>query len=315
MSQFLFSLNVIAPMVMYLIIGYGLHKAKIIDDHFIRVGNTFTFYVTLPILLFNSFTTVTLDHGLDLSFIGYILGSMVIYNAFGWWYIRRHRGIEPFQKGAAALSMVRGNVLVFGYPLVAGLYGGAGNLEMALTGAFTAPLSALLAAMILSYFAPLAKKKSLGPMILGFLLNPLVLSAVLGFTFKFLNITIPTMMTEVLNPIGAMATPFALIILGGSFRFTGFVHQLKRILGIITWKMIVSPIILLAIAIALGFRSYELACILAVVATPNAVSNYAMSAEMNSDAKIAGDSIIVSVLIAPFTLFLFVYIFLLLGWL
>lgn len=315
MSQLLFSLNVIAPMVIYLIIGYGLRKAKIIDDHFIRVGNTFTFYVTLPILLFNSFATVTLDHGLDLSFIGFIVVSMIIYNAFGWWYIRRHRGIEQFQKGAAALSMVRGNVLVFGYPLVAGLYEGAGDLEMALTGAFTAPLSALLAAMILSYFAPLAKKKSLGPMILGFLLNPLVLSAVLGFSFKFLHITIPTIVMGVFTPIGAMATPFALIILGGSFRFTGFIHQLKRILGIVTWKMIVSPIVLLAIAVVLGFRSYELACILSVVATPNAVSNYAMSAEMNSDAKIAGDSIIVSVLVAPFTLFLFIYIFLLLGWL
>ena len=315
MSQFLFSLNVIAPMVMYLVIGYGLRKAKIIDDHFIRVGNTFTFYVTLPILLFNSFTTVTLDHGLDLSFVGYILVSMIIYNAFGWWYIKRHPRLEQHQKGASALSMVRGNVLVFGYPLVAGLYGGAGNLEMALTGAFTAPLSALLAAMLLSYFAPVAKKKTFGPLILSFLLNPLVLAAVLGFVFKLLNITIPTLVMDVFNPIGAMATPFALIILGGSFRFTGFLHQLKQIFGIITWKMIISPIVLLAIAIALGFRSYELACILAVVATPNAVSNYAMTAEMNSDAKIAGDSIVVSVLIAPFTLFLFVYIFLLLGWL
>lgn len=315
MSQFIFSLNVIAPMVLYLLIGYVLRKAKIIDDHFIRVGNSFTFYVTLPILLFNSFATVSFDNGIDLSFIAYILGSMLVYNAFGWWYIRRHPKIETFQKGAAALSMVRGNVLVFGYPLVAGLYGGAGNLEMALTGAFTAPFSALLAAMILSYFAPVAKKKSLWPLLVSFLLNPLVLSAVLGFLVELLNITLPDLIIDVFNPIGAMATPFALIILGGSFRFTGFVHQLKRISGIISWKMIISPIILLALAVALGFRSYELAAILAVVATPNAVSNYAMSAEMNSDAKIAGDSIIISVLIAPFTLFIFIYIFLLLGWL
>ena len=315
MEQLLFSLQVIAPMVLYLVVGYTLRKTKIIDEHFTKVGNRFTFYVTLPVLLFNSFATVSLTQGIDLWFVGYILLTMIAFNAFGLIFYARNKKISDFEKGASAISMVRGNILVFGYPLILGLYAGQGSLEMALAGAFAAPLSALTATIILSYFAPTSKKKTIGPLILSFFSNPLVLAAVLGFVFELAHIQTPDLVNNILQPIGAMATPFALIILGGSFRFTGFLSQIKRLITIISIKMIVSPIVFLAGAILLGFRQYELAAIMAVVATPNAVSNYAMAAEMNSDAKIAGDSIVVSVLIAPFTLFVFVYLFLLLGWL
>lgn len=315
MQQFILSLEVIAPMIIFLVIGYTLKHTNIVNDNFVKIGNRFTFYVTLPVLLFSSFNSIDQGTDFNMTYVLFIAFTVIALNAFGVLMLHFSRKFTQYEKGAAVLSLVRGNILVFGYPLVAGLYLGAGSLEMSIAGAVSAPLSALLSALVLSLYAPSDKKKTALQLTLTVLMNPLVLAGVIGFLFYTLNIHLPNVVMGALNDIGAMATPFALLMIGAGFHFSGFGRQMKRLSWIVAMKMVISPLLFVVVALLMGFRNYELAAILTVVATPNAVSNYAMAAEMGSDSKIAGDSIILSVFIAPFTLFTFIYILLTLGWL
>lgn len=315
MQHFILSLEVITPMILFLIVGYILMRTKIVNENFVKIGNRFTFYVTLPVLLFNSFNIIEADTVFNWFFVGFIAVLIIALNLAGVLILHFSKSFTKEEKGAAILSLVRGNILVFGYPLVAGLYHGAGALEMSIAGAVSAPLSALLSALVLSTYAPSDKKKTPLELTVSVLLNPLVVAGLLGLVFHLIDIRLPAIVVGTMTDIGDMATPFALLMIGAGFRFSGFGGQIKRLSWIVAMKMIVSPIVVLGIAILLGFRSYELAAIVMVVATPNAVSNYAMAAEMGSDAKIAGDAIIMSVLIGPFTLFTWIYSLLILGWL
>jgi predicted permease len=56
-EQFLFALNVTAPILILLILGIVFRRTGFIDEHFISIANSFVFNITLPCMLFFSLAT------------------------------------------------------------------------------------------------------------------------------------------------------------------------------------------------------------------------------------------------------------------
>ena len=75
------------------------------------------------------------------------------------------------------------------------------------------------------------------------------------------------------------------------------------------------PMIMLSIAFALGFEGAPLSVLIVVFASPIAVSSYVMAKNANADYELAGQLIVVTSLFAVVTVFLFIYVFRILGFL
>jgi predicted permease len=79
-------------------------------------------------------------------------------------------------------------------------------------------------------------------------------------------------------------------------------------------KIVIIPAVMLPISALLGFDKLSMAILVAVFATPNAVSSYAMARNYEADYELAGEIITLGTLFSVFTLFLFVTLSKCLGW-
>jgi len=70
----------------------------------------------------------------------------------------------------------------------------------------------------------------------------------------------------------------------------------------------------LTLSALLGFDKLEMAILVAVFATPNAVSSYAMARNYNADHDLAGEIITLGTLLSIFTMFVFITVARSFGW-
>lgn len=72
--------------------------------------------------------------------------------------------------------------------------------------------------------------------------------------------------------------------------------------------------IMLPLSAFLGFDKLEMAILVAVFATPNAVSSYAMARNYEADYDLAGEIITLGTLISIITMFVFITLSKMWGW-
>ena len=134
----------------------------------------------------------------------------------------------------------------------------------------------------------------------GIATNPLILSCAAGFLFLFLRIPIPEIVYGTLTDLSRVATPLALIILGGSIKFSKTMGYFKQIVTGLLGKLVVVPAIFLPIAAAIGFRGQDMAV---------AVSSFVMAQQMDSDGDLAGQFVVLGAALSVVTIFLWVFLF------
>lgn len=221
---------------------------------------------------------------------------------------------ENTRRGVVIQALFRGNYLLFGVPVCQALYGAEGASLAAMCAAFVIPLFNFCCVIILAVFDH-SRKFNLGNTIGKIVTNPLIIGSVLGILAVVFDIQIPTVIETPLSQIADMATPLALIILGGDFKIKGALNNFKYVSLTTIGRLICVPMIMLSIAVAFGFREASLAVLIAVFCSPIAVSSYVMAKNANADHELAGQLIVVTSLFAVITVFLFIYVLRILGFL
>ena len=143
----------------------------------------------------------------------------------------------------------------------------------------------------------------------GIATNPLILSCAAGFLFLFLRIPIPEIVYGTLTDLSRVATPLALIILGGSIKFSKTMGYFKQIVTGLLGKLVVVPAIFLPIAAAIGFRGQDMAVLISLYCSPVAVSSFVMAQQMDSDGDLAGQFVVLGAALSVVTIFLGVFLF------
>ncbi len=316
LSDLLFSANVILPIFLLIMLGYALTRLKIWDAHFLKVANNVCFKVLLPVLLFYNVATANIFEVFD--------GKLIIYACLcacllcGLLFL-----IVPLlvkdkkRRGVMIQGTFRSNFLLFGIPLGLSIGGAAGSVLAAVVAAFYVPVINMLSVISLYAFSE-AENKSLRSALLGIVKNPLVIGGVSGLVFSLIRNAIgfelPYVIDTTLCNIKATATPLAFLILGGDLKFGNMLKNVKFSAFSVLGKIVLIPAIMLPISYLLGFNDLEMAILLAVFATPNAVSSYAMARNYEEDYELAGEIITLSTLLSIFTIFVFITVTKCLGW-
>jgi predicted permease len=136
--------------------------------------------------------------------------------------------------------------------------------------------------------------------------NPIIIGGLLGLSFTLLQVKLPTMIENFLFEVADIATPLALIVLGGSVTFTSVRNNLRPLsIGIIN-RLIIVPAVGLTISILVGFRGLELILLMSMFASPAAVSSYTMAQQMEGDADLAGQIVVFTTVFSLITLFFWI---------
>ena len=122
------------------------------------------------------------------------------------------------------------------------------------------------------------------------------------------------MLDTTLFNIKSAATPIAFMILGGDLKFGNMLRNVKFSALSVLGKVVIIPATMLITSALLGFNKLEMAILIAVFATPNAVSSYAMARNYEADYELAGEIITLGTMLSVFTMFVFITIGRTLGW-
>ena len=313
------AINAILPIILLIVLGYFLKRIKFLTGDFLKIGNKLVFRVLLPVMLFmNIYDSNWSAFRWDL--ILYALIAIVVIFGLGLaTCILTTKRAD--RRGVILQCTFRSNFAIIGTSLAASLAGGStvSGVTVALLQAFSIPMFNILAVISLSIFADKPaleegeipqtdSKHSVKGIFLGIVKNPLIIGVVLGLIFLGLRsaelaifdgevFTIKNhlkFLYTALNQLKGVASPFALIILGGQFEFSAVKGMLKEIIVGTSWRIVIAPLIGIGVAVLLsqytsilplGVNEYP--ALVALFGSPVAVSSAIMAAEMKNDEQLA----------------------------
>jgi len=312
LSNFIFSINAVAPLFLMLFLGFTFKKLDLISGGFVTSGNKVVFYIALPATLFRSVYTAELGQLLDMRFAAFaVVASLAAF--FGIWlvmalFVKSKPIVGTFTQGA-----FRGNFAFLGMPLLISLTGDAGAARAALILVFVIPLYNICSIFVLAACSDSGKKVGFLTIIFTIVKNPFIIAIFLAFGVQLMGISLPFMISRTLGYTANMATPLALICLGAGMYFQGFDAKFKYALIASLVKVVVLPVLFVAAGYAVGFRGYDIAALLVLGGVPSAIAGYAMVVQMDGDGYIAATIIVISTFLSAFTLTLFIYALRVLG--
>ncbi len=114
-----------------------------------------------------------------------------------------------------------------------------------------------------------------------------------------------------INYIGRCATPIALLVLGARFEFSAVKKLWRQLVVTVSFRLVITPVIFLTIAYFLGrnlgWGTTEYAILVALFATPIAVSSAPMAAQMGQDEELAGQIVVWTTSLSAISLFLIIF--------
>ena len=305
MENFIFSFNVLLPIIIEIAIGFMLKTIKIIDPHTAKGANKIVFKLFLPVMLFNNLYTAEISNAFNPKLIIFALIAVCITVVLLCLVVPVFEK-DKTKRGAMIQGMFRSNFAIFGVPLSISIAGEAIRPSVSVVVAFVVISYNILAVIVLEAYNH--NNPDLKSILKGIVTNPLVIACVLGILVLISGIKFPQSIDKTISGISSVATPLGLIILGASINIMSVKQNAKRLVFAIGGKLIVIPVIILTIAILMGFTGGELAILLALFASPTAISSYSMAVEMGHDGELAAQIVMFGTVICIFTMFVFIFI-------
>lgn len=316
MSDLLFSANVVVPIFLLIMLGYALTRVRLWDEHFLKIANDVCFKCLLPVLLFYNVASANIFEVFNGKLILYVCLCACVLCGLLFLVVLLFVK-DNKRRGVMIQGTFRSNFLLFGVPLGLSIGGAEGSVLAAVVASFYVPVINMLSVISLYAFSD-AKDKNLKAALLGILKNPLIIGGVSGLVFSlirnYIGFEIPEMLDTTLNNIKSTATPLAFLILGGDLKFGSLLRNIRFSVLSVLGKTVIIPAVMLTVSALLGFNQLEMAILLAVFATPNAVSSYAMARNYEADYELAGEIITLGTCLSIFTIFVFITVARTIGW-
>lgn len=304
MENLILSFNVVLPLCLCIALGYFLYRINMIEEATQKSMNKLVFRVFLPIYVFNSIYTTDVAKVFDLRLVLLtVLGIVGIFAVLMVLIPRIER--DNAKRGVMVQAIFRSNYVLFGVPIAASLCGEANIGPTSLLVGFVVPIFNVLAVVCLETFR--GGKPDYKKMLRGIATNPLIIGSVLGIALNLFNVPLPTGVHKSVTDLGKIATPLSLVVLGAGFRFNAIRGYMRQIAICLTGKLIISPMITVAIGVLLGLRNEMLVPVLAVFGSPIAVSSYTMAEQMEGDGRLAASLVVLTSVCSIVTMFLFIF--------
>jgi predicted permease len=285
----------------FILAGYGLSKAKILDSSHSRVLSGLLVYVFGPCLTFQTMAD-RFNRGNLTTHFTMIRASLLILLAV--WLvgvlIARRMTDHPYQRHIYSYSLITPNFGYMGYALMEALYGKEGLFQFMI---FAIPLSFYV---YIVGFNTLTKR----PMNLKGLLNPSVGALVLGCTAGLLELRMPSVVSEILSKSGACMAPVSMILAGmviSQFPLKNMVSNVRTYL-IAALRLVILPV-LIGIAAEKIFGTEVARCAILLYCLPCGLNTIVYPKLVNEDCESGASLACVTNILACITIPLVLAVF------
>ncbi|WP_185236565.1 AEC family transporter [Teredinibacter franksiae] len=290
-NHFQAALNVTGPVLIVLVAGIVFKRIKLIDNHFVSVGNKLVFNVSLPCLLFLSVASSSPEQSINLPLVVFAVAATLATVACLW--LVTPLIVEKSKRGVFVQCAFRGNMGIIGLALCVNAFG-QGILAMAAVYlAFLTILYNVLAVLLLS-------DSRIG-VLTNLVKNPLIIAIVAGLLWSQVRLPVPTVATLSLGYLAQLTLPLALLCIGASLEWQSFKANHRQAAMATALKLVILPLIVVLGAIAYGFRGEALGVLFLMMSAPTAAAAYIMSKQMSSHGTLAAEIITLSTALSPIT--------------
>lgn len=304
MESIVLSFHVMLPVFLTILLGVFLQRIGLMPKRMIRDLNRLCFKVFLPVMLFNNVRATDFRQYFEWHLISYAIVSVLLLFAVLLWIIPRTVQ-QPEQQSVMIQGIYRSNYVILGIPIVSNIYQGESVATITMLVAIIVPLFNLLAVYLFERFNGQNKHDPM-KMLGSIARNPLIIATALGMLYTIFGIQFPTFLDATLSDLAGITIPLALLILGADLDLNLETTSVKLLVTAVIGKVLIVPLLFLPPAIALGFRGQALASLLAMYASPAAVSGYIMAQNENADHHLAGQIVVITSILSCFTLFIFI---------
>jgi len=292
-------LSSLTPIVLLVATGAALLHLHFYSDAFRKELDRLVYWISLPCLIVGELATappMDVEAGVvTLTFLFATVATMMVAYATSWGL-----GLPRGVVGSFVQSTFRGNLAFVGLPVII-----LATAERPDADAIQTQALLVFAPMVLFYnvaavlVLELARPRRAGqrwiPSTLrSIITNPLILACALGIALDQSEVSLPGPISRTLSLTGSLATPAALLSLGGSLTLDG-VHEHWRLASIAALlKVAALPLLGWGIGTWLGLTDSGMRTVLVLAATPTAVASYVLTARLGSSEGLATSAIVLS---------------------
>ena len=278
-------------------VGFVCCKVKIYSDKTAKATTDLLFYVIIPCLIVESF--------IDMEYSSEMLKKFLISLALGFatHFIAILINLPFFSKkkdinnAIYKFGSIYGNVGFMALPLANAILGAEGVFYCA---------SGVIAFNVISFTHGVAvmSKEEKGFDFKRLILNPGVLSVVVGMPLFLLQVKLPTIIVQPISGIAALNTPIAMIIFGTFLAKTDLKTMFtdKKIYLVALMKLLVLPLIVLAAYKLCGVTGTLLTACTITASVPSANNTTMFAAKFGHDASLASKTVSLTSIMSILTL-------------
>jgi len=231
-----------------------------------------------------------------------VLTSVLIVFAAAW-IATRMIHLNRRQAGTFIQNAFHGNLGYIGLAVAYYALGEDGFVRASILAGFIMILQNFLAVATLQIYAGTTSAgRDIGNLLKRILGNPVVVSALAGIVFSFMEFPMPVVVARTLDIISGMALPMALLIIGASLSFNLLQLELSEILPIAVLKLLLLPGVGFILAAAFDIPAEKILPGLILLAAPSATVTYVMAREMDGDPDLAAAAVSGTTLLSALTM-------------
>lgn len=304
-ESFMVAFNAVAPFLILLGIGFAVVRLKLADRPFMDRLNALNYKVFFPFLMFNNVYSAKPENMPSLKLILTGVISVTLLVALMMIVVPKIVKENP-RRGVVIQGIYRSNFIIYGIPLTTYVFGAERSSVCGMMILIMVSLFNISAVIVLETFREGGKVR-FSKLLPGIIKNPLLQGCLVGLVFYLLQIRLPSFVASPVSSLAGVATTLALVILGANLKFDELRKNARIVSIVLTVRLILLPVVMVAFAYLIGLRGVELFLILMIFGTPVATSSYPMAQNMGGDGQLAGQLVFVSTVASLVTIFLFIF--------
>ena len=266
------------PLFSLILLGFGLvrclHWPQSIGDALGR----FVFTIALPALLLNLTSRLAslppLDPRVLLTFFGGYLVAFTVLRLGG----PRLLGYPPVAAAVFGTATIYGNIVLLGLPLISSVMGQEGlAIAVPIIGLNSIVMWSLATIAVEVARGDGLSLASLAAIGKGFFSNPLIVAMLVGTAISLSGLTLPAPIHATLQLLQDAAVPLALVTMGMGLAGYRIGSALRDALVMCVAKLLLLPVLVVAIALAIGLQPPEVQVLALLASAPMGVNAFLIS--------------------------------------
>ena len=320
-ETFLYALRAVLPILLMIAVGFFVRRVGPWDGTFYKSLNKLGFHVFMPLNLFCNIYEIESLTEVNWPLVLVVLAGICLCLLLGIvvaWFLPNRE-----QRGVLVQAAFRSNQAILGLPVAQALGGASAMAFASVVSGLTVPFFNVLAVLVLVFYSGNREKKpSFGSMVKKIVTNPLIIGSAVAIAFValrqfgvipawFLRDRLPSVY-KVIKDLAKMASPIMLFVLGASLDFKATGKLLPQITLGAVLRLVVSPVLVIGLCLLLRqpleVTTVEMPSLVAVFASPVAVSSAVMVQEIGGDDQLAGQLVVWTSAASMATIFAIVFV-------